>query len=401
MKKSVFFEFLNRRTNKGFDKFLAESTLDEDYIDWNGYALPYDYGNSEEEYRAVRAQCAMFDTSPMRKYRITGDDAGYYLDRLLTRPVSDTESFRGMYVIFCNEDGTLKDDAIIYKFSEFDYLLMPSDIDHSVYFTALAETLDCNRLTIRDCTTSIGGVALQGPFSAAATVTMGFAGSDLLAPFEFRWFPFEDDEIFVARMGFTGDLGYEFWMKTELCDGFMQQIVSAREHMGIAIPGYGLSALEACRIEGGFVVAGWDFATEADPAPGFERNPFEVGLGWTVNLDAVEFVGRDALRQRKADGHQYLIRRFQTADEHTLVDGSPVFGHKDDLAVVVGSINCVSWSWGMEKTIGNVSLLTDYAKMDEYWVLLDGQPRTIELSRGPLIKLARRNQVPAPLGIAG
>jgi aminomethyltransferase len=230
---------------------------------------------------------------------------------------------------------------------------------------------------------------------------MGFAGSDLLAPFEFRWFPFEDDEIFVARMGFTGDLGYEFWMKTELCDGFMQQIVSAREHMGIAIPGYGLSALEACRIEGGFVVAGWDFATEADPAPGFERNPFEVGLGWTVNLDAVEFVGRDALRQRKADGHQYLIRRFQTADEHTLVDGSPVFGRKDDLAVVVGSINCVSWSWGMEKTIGNVSLLTDYAKMDEYWVLLDGQPRTIELSRGPLIKLARRNQVPAPLGIAG
>ena len=49
MKKSVFFEFLNRRTNKGFDTFLAESTLDEDYIDWNGYALPYDYGNSEEE----------------------------------------------------------------------------------------------------------------------------------------------------------------------------------------------------------------------------------------------------------------------------------------------------------------------------------------------------------------
>jgi hypothetical protein len=55
----------------------------------------------------------------------------------------------------------------------------------------------------------------------------------------------------------------------------------------------------------------------------------------------------------------------------------------------------------MEKTIGNVSLLKDYAKMDEYWVLLDGRPRPIELSLGPLIKLARRNQVPAPLGIEG
>ena len=401
MKKSGFFEFLNRRPNNSFGTFLAEARLDEDYIDWNGYVLPYDYGNSEQEYQAIRQQCAMFDISPMRKYRITGDDAGYYLDRLLTRPVSDAESLHGMYVIFCNEDGTIKDDAITYKFSEFDYLLMPSDIDHSVYFTKLAEKLGCKRLSIRDCTTSMVGVALQGPLSATASLKMGFGGSDLLAPYAFRWFPFGDDEVLVARMGFTADLGYEFWMKTELCDRFMQQIVSAREQMGIAIPGYGLSALEACRIEGGFVVAGWDFATEADPAPGFERNPFEVGLGWTVNLEAVDFVGRDALRHRKENGSQYLIRCFQTADERIPVEGLPVYASKDDSTVVVGSINCVSWSWGMEKTIGNVSLLKDYAKMDEYWVLLDGQPLAVELSRGPLIRLARRNQVPAPLGDGG
>jgi glycine cleavage system aminomethyltransferase T len=41
---------------------------------------------------------------------------------------------RATYTVFCNDNGSLKDDAILYKFGDDDYLLMPSDIDHSPYF---------------------------------------------------------------------------------------------------------------------------------------------------------------------------------------------------------------------------------------------------------------------------
>jgi len=55
--------------------------------------------------------------SPIRKIRVTGTGAGDFFDRLLTRPVSELPAMRAMYTVFCNEDGSLKDDAILYKFA--------------------------------------------------------------------------------------------------------------------------------------------------------------------------------------------------------------------------------------------------------------------------------------------
>jgi glycine cleavage system aminomethyltransferase T len=64
MKKSTFFDFLNRYTNLDFDSFLARSKEDVDYIDWNDYCLPMTYGDAASEYQAGRSTCALFDASP-------------------------------------------------------------------------------------------------------------------------------------------------------------------------------------------------------------------------------------------------------------------------------------------------------------------------------------------------
>jgi aminomethyltransferase len=74
LKKAPFFDFFNRR-NIGFEQFLHDSVQDEDYIDWNQFVLPKDYGDAQEEYQAIRNSCAIFDVSPLRKYRIQGADA--------------------------------------------------------------------------------------------------------------------------------------------------------------------------------------------------------------------------------------------------------------------------------------------------------------------------------------
>ncbi len=111
LKKSPFFDFLNRREDTDFHQYLVNSVEDADFIDWNSFPLPNDYGDAVAEYRAIRESCAMFDVSPLRKYRITGVGSGAFLDRLLTRPASRVASMRASYVVFCNEDGSLKDDA--------------------------------------------------------------------------------------------------------------------------------------------------------------------------------------------------------------------------------------------------------------------------------------------------
>jgi hypothetical protein len=63
LKKSPFFDFLNRRSNPGFDEYVATHVEDDDYINWNEFLLPNDYGDAEYEYHAIRNSCAMYSGS--------------------------------------------------------------------------------------------------------------------------------------------------------------------------------------------------------------------------------------------------------------------------------------------------------------------------------------------------
>ncbi|MEH6605947.1 MAG: aminomethyltransferase family protein [Pseudomonadales bacterium] len=399
MKKSAFFDFFNRRQNVDFDSFLADSKESDDYIDWNDYVLPQNYGNAEFEYQAIRQSCALFDVSPIRKFRIQGLAAGKFLDYLLTRPVSGASAMTGIYVAFCNADGSLKDDSILYKYANDDYLLMPSDMDHSPHFDVLRQQLGIQAadLSIVDCTDDWLGVAVQGPKSAGVLSTMGFAGVADLKPFEVRDYPLGQGEIRIARMGFTADLGYECWFTRDLQEQFEQAITAARATLGLEIPGYGLTALEACRLEGGFIVAGWDFSTEADPAPGFERSPYEVGLGWLVNLDGAAFVGRKALLEKRDRGHRYYLRNLQISDSRKPEDGAALYAEVDGEECLIGSISCSAWSWGLEAMIGNASIDSVFSDVRKAWTVIDGERLMARLSVGPQLNLERRNKVPADI----
>ncbi len=395
LKKSPFFDFLNRRHDTDFEQYLLNSTEDMHYIDWNRYVLPGDYGDAHTEYLAIRNGCALFDVSPMRKYRIKGPDSGAFLDHLLTRPVSEARSMRGIYVVFCNEDGSLMDDAILYKYADDDYLLMPSDMDHSVHFETLCRHLGINDISIEDCTNSLVGTALQGPLSATVLYHMGLADIEHLEPFSIRDFPLSHGSIQVSRMGFTADLGYECWFSPDLAKTFEQNIRSVSESLGIDIPGYGLTALEVCRLEGGFIVAGWDCATEAEPAPGFERSPFELGLDWLVNLDAADFVGRDALLEQRRSGTRFTLRSFEISDQRPPPDGTGLFVLIDGEEIDVGIICCSAWSWDLDSMIGNASIKSRFADTSEAWTRLHDDVVKVKLRPGPPRRFARAKQVPA------
>jgi len=396
LKQSAFFEFLNRRTNASFDAFMHDSVEDVDFINWNEFTLPNDYGDAEVEYTAIRQSCAIFDVSPIRKIRVQGVGAGELFDHALTRPVRQLAGMRATYTVLCNDDGSLKDDAILYKFSADDYLFMPSDIDHSPYLETLRNSLDIDDVTFTESTDDWVGLAIQGPKSAAVLNEMGFEGVEDIRPFQVRDYSFDSELFYIARMGFTADLGYECWSSPALADAIEERIVAARSALDIAIPGYGLSALQACRLEGGFIVAGWDCSTEVDPIPGFDRSPYELGLGWLVNLDAAPFVGRDALRQQKEQGYPYTLCSLQIDTREVPDDGATLFLEPEGDAVA-GIVNCSFWSWGLNKVIGNASIESEHADIASAWLDNDGIRIKVSLSQGPLVNLERRNQFPAPL----
>ena len=396
-RKSAFFDFLNRRANQDFEQFIAGSVEDEDYINWNEFALPFDYGDDEFEYTELRNRCAIFDSTPLQKTRIRGSDCGRFLDSTLTRPVSELPSMRATYVVMCNDDGMIKDDAILFKFHDDDYLMMPSDIDHTPYFESLRDEFGLEDVSFTNVSEEFAGMAIQGPASASALLHMGFERVEDLRPFEVRDYALDGDIVRVARIGFTADLGYECWMTTVLLPAFRQRIEAARLETGLAMPGYGLRTLETCRLEGGFVVAAWDFATELDPQPGFERTPFEVGLSWIVELGATDFVGRDALNAQQHSGQRFYSRRIQIANRIEIKDGDIVYADVNGEITEIGFVACSSWSWGLKQMIGNASIRAEFKDTTNAWLMLAGQKVSADLGHGPFVNLEWRNQVPAPL----
>jgi len=395
LRKSRFYDLLDRRRDVAFDDFLRCAAEDDDYIDWHGFVLPNDYGNAEFEYHAIRNQCAMFDASPIRKYRVQGPEAGRFLDHLLTRQISRLPPMRGVYVAFCNEDGTLKDDSILYKYSDDDYLLMPADINHDAYFESLRGRLGLTDLSIVECSETLAGISLQGPMSASLLDRWGLEAIEQLELFEVREYPLGPGTMHVSRMGFTADLGYECWFDPGLCDAFEQRIVAASKAMSIDVPGYGLSAMQACRLEGALIVPGWDCSSEAEPNPDLERTPFELGIGWLVEFDEREFVGRAALLKQKQEGHRFIRRSFAMSDERKPEDGLELHARVDGEDRVVGAITCSNLSWGLERMIGSASIERRYAAIEDAWVSMGGDRVPVRLERGALVDLKRRTEVPA------
>lgn len=393
--KSTFFDFLSRYADFDFDSYMANSTEDDDYLNWNGYTLPYVFVDEEQEYRAVREGCALFDATPARKYRIRGKDAGAFMDYVMTRSMSKLPAPRATYAIWCNEDGMLNDDAMLYKLADDHYLLMVAEVEHEELFDeAIKKFADVEYV---DDSASLAGMAVQGAKSAAVLKSFGFDGVEDLKPYEVKFFDFAGGEMMVARVGFTGDLGYEIWFKPDLGKAVEAAIVNAEKELGIQIAGYGLTTIQLCRMESGMIVPGWDTAQEFEDAEA-ERSPFELALHWNVDLDRPEdFVGKAALLAERESGSRFVMRGFEIDDECELEDGAELYASIDGEPVQIGTLPSVSWSHDAERWIGLSSIRTEHASVGEGYVELDGKQYPCRLRDLPFVQIPRRRQVPAPL----
>jgi aminomethyltransferase len=396
MKKSMFFDFLNRYADNDYESFLAKSEEDVDYIDWNGYCLTMAYSDAAAEYHAVRTGCALFDASPVKKYRFSGADAGAFLDAVSTRRLSRQKSMRVSYAIFCNEDGMLLDDGLLYKFSDGNYLLMVSEIDHDEHFAKVSHRFD--DLKIDEITPALSGLAFQGPKSCEILNTIGFSSIENLKPFEIKKFAFGSGNITVGRVGFTADLGYELWFEPELNRDVEQAIRKAEVTQSIKIDGYGLKALNALRLEGGFIVPGWDTA-QAFEDNEYERTPTELGISWTVDLGRKDdFIGKAALLKEKERGPRFKTTGITIDQECDVAEGMKVYTVIDGKVLQAGTWPSVAWSYGLKCWLGIASIQSDFFRNDlTYHVQIGEEQIVCRLTKLPFVKFDRYRQVPAPV----
>ncbi len=122
-------------------------------------------------------------------------------------------------------------------------------------------------------------------------------------------------DCLVARLGVTGELGYEIFYDAGYAWTMYDAFVQAGKDDGLALCGN--RTIGTFRLEKVYHV----YTRDVDET----TNPYEAGLGWTVKLDKGDFIGRKALAKVTETGAARTLVGFEIGDKPVNVAGkSPI-----------------------------------------------------------------------------
>lgn len=287
-----------------FNVRTAPLNFNQRWVAWDKYHIVDTFNGFDMEYHAIRNTAATIDMSPLGKYDITGPEAERFLDYLVARDMTGQQVGQIYYSPWCNENGKIVGDGMIFRLEKDKFRISTDPQYH--WLNQHARGFD---IEIIDISHDYGILALQGPKSRLVLeASTGEGWSDFAFS---RIRPVEIDGVAVAvmRQGFTGEHGYELWVKAADAVVVWDAIYKYAERFGLQPAGF--HAHDVARMEAGLIIVGPDYtgagtdlergaAIEVDRQD--ERSPYEMGLGSFVHLDKAEFIGKEALRQEKETG---------------------------------------------------------------------------------------------------
>ncbi len=270
----------------------------QSWAEWSGWLTANTYElDHTQEYLAVRTACAVFDSSPLYKYLVHGQDALKLMNRVVTQEVARYAAGRCLYTSWCDDDGQIIDDGVLARLDEQLFRLTCADpMLHWLEDNAVG--LD---VTIEEVTEALAVLALQGPYSRDLLKTLSNADFDHLPYFGILATELAGIPVTISRTGYTGDLGYELWIEPPQAVKLWDVLFEAGQ--AYRLRPFGEYALGMARIEAGLLLANVDFHSSMKTLYDFERSsPLELGIGWTVDLKKEFFVGQRALKRELARG---------------------------------------------------------------------------------------------------
>ncbi|GMR11677.1 MAG: aminomethyltransferase family protein [Anaerolineae bacterium] len=287
-----------------FHPRTSELSKSKEWREWSGYwsAVTYEHTH-EREYFAIRNSAALIDISPLFKYDITGPQAAAVVDRIVPRDVSRCKVGQILYSPWCDDDGKVVDDGTLWRLGEHRFRITAAD-------PSLRWFQDCGaglEADVVDVSNALAALALQGP--NARQILLRAAGAEDLNTLPYYYATQGEiggAPVTITRTGYTGDLGYELWMDAADALEVWDRVVLAGADYGL-LPA-GLAALDVARIEAGLLLIDVDYVSSLKALTESRKSsPFELGLGWTVALEAGDFVGRRALLDEAERGSEWSL----------------------------------------------------------------------------------------------
>lgn len=341
------------------------------YSVYNRTYISSTFSSPTEEYWRVVDHVGIWPVMGERQVEIAGPDATVFIQRLTPRDMSKCAVGQCKYALITAQDGGILCDPIVLRLDVDRYWLSTSDCDMELWAKGVAVNAGLD-VTIRDA--DVSPIQVQGPKSPA--LMSGLFGDAIL---DLRYYrlcrvPFEGTELIVSRTGWSGEFGYEIYLR-DACkgDALFDALMAAGAPYDVA-PG---CVNQARRMEAGILSWGVDVTPD--------ENPFEVGLGRLVEVTTeAGVIGGEALDRLRVEPPGRCLAGF-------FLDGDPIDPNEDPWPLrsggeTVGKLTSVVHSPRLSRNIALGLLRADRAVPGETlnvetWT----GPRTAEVTELPFL----------------
>jgi glycine cleavage system aminomethyltransferase T/glycine/D-amino acid oxidase-like deaminating enzyme len=310
------------------------------------------------EHRATREVAALFDETSFAKIDVLGAGAPGFLERLCANRVARAVG-TVTYTSMLNRHGGIECDFTVTRLAEDRFRIVTGTAfgQHDLAWIRSHAPED-GSVVVEDVTSRYACLGIWGP--RAREILQPVATADLSS----EAFPYmRAREVAVGsvpclalRVTYVGELGWEFYCPTEFGLRLWDTIWEAGREHGLTAGGY--RAIDSCRLEKGYRVWG------ADITP--EDTPWEAGLDFAVSLDKGDFLGRDALLERREPKRRLAClvlddpRSVALGSEPVRIDG-----------MLVGRVTSGGYGYTVERSIAYAYVPTEKSE--------PGQPVEVEI----------------------
>ena len=300
------------------------------------------FSYSAAEHAAVRETVGLFDQTSFSKFRVEGDGACAFLNRLCANDV-DVAVGRIVYTAWLNDRGGVEADLTVTRVGADSFFIVSGAATRLRDRDWLERHRPGNSaIAIQDVTEEMAVLGLMGP--RARDVLGPLASADLEnEAFAFgtsREIEIGGVRLRASRITYVGELGWELYVAPDRAGAVYDAIVAEGKPHGLQHAGF--LALDSLRMEKGY--RHWSHDVTPDDTP------LEAGLGFAVNFEkAGGFIGREALEVQRERGVFRRLVQFALEDpEPLLYHDEPIW--RDD--VLVGSITSGRFGHTLGRSLG-------------------------------------------------
>lgn len=318
-------------------------------VNYAGWDMPVQYSKGlAVEHKCTREKASLFDVSHMGEFRFVGADSFKALNYLSPTKIENLEEGESCYSFFPNEEGGVVDDLLIYCFKKNkDYLICVNASNADKIGEHLKKhTAQFDVQIVNECD-AWGQIAVQGPKAIEITQNI-LPGVESLKRFGFSSFEFEDETVWVARTGYTGEDGFEIFVSPEQTESLWKVLLEQG-----AEP-CGLGARDSLRLEASLNLYGNELSEDC--------NPFERRMAWTVDFNKPDFLAKSKLidlkekASRKLVGLKVLDRAIPRAG-YEVLEGDHVVGMVTSGTMSPTLSEPIAMVWIDKKSAGSDKLL--------------------------------------------